>query len=118
MINIPHIGRPISGVEAYIYLLTKHIDSNLYQIKEYNAHNQYLQIFLSSGVIGAAIFILSILFSMRYAYRQKIMGYLVFSVLVATCFLTENILSRHDGVLFYAFFNSIFIFYSKNAQKS
>ncbi len=94
------------------------IDSNVYQIKQYNAHNQYLQIFLSSGVIGGLIFILSILFGMRYAYRQKIMGYLAFSVLVATCFLTENILSRHDGVLFYAFFNSIFIFYSKNARTS
>jgi O-antigen ligase len=91
----------------------KEIDSNVYELMFYNAHNQYIQMMLSSGIIGLFIFIVSILAAIRHSYKKKRKLYLFFNLLLTICFLTENILSRHDGVLFYAFFNSIFMFYSE-----
>jgi O-antigen ligase len=90
----------------------KEIDTNVYQIKHYNAHNQYVQMLLSSGIIGLLIFIASIMVAIRHSYKKKLKLFLLLNLLLTICFFTENILSRHDGILFYAFFNAIFMFYS------
>lgn len=90
----------------------KEIDTNVYQIKHYNTHNQYVQMLLSSGIIGLVFFIVSIIVAIRHSYKNDLKLFLLFNLLLSICFFTENILSRHDGILFYAFFNSIFMFYS------
>ncbi len=87
------------------------IDTNVYQILQYNTHNQYMQIMLSSGIVGLLLFVISLFVALKASYKMQYKLYLLFNVLLIICFMTENILSRHDGVLFYSFFNSIFAFY-------
>lgn len=86
------------------------IDSNVYNIFNFNSHNQYLHILLASGIIGLVFFIASLLFTIYLALKNKDGVYLSFAILIFMCLLTENILSRHDGILFYSFFNAIFAF--------
>lgn len=80
-----------------------------------NAHNQYIQTSLGSGVIG----LLCLLFVLGYpsinAFREKNYLYLCFIFLFAMCCLTESLLERQQGVMFYAFFNAI-LFYNFKTQ--
>lgn len=87
------------------------IDSNVYQILQYNTHNQYMQVMLSSGIVGLVLFLISLFVALKSSYKKHYKLYLLFNILLIICYMTENVLSRHDGVLFYSFFNSIFAFY-------
>jgi O-antigen ligase len=96
------------------YCYKAKIDSNVYQIFNFNTHNQYLHFLLSSGVIGLLLFLISLLFPLYLAYRSSNYLYILFSLLIIITLLTENVLNRHDGIIFYSFFNSIFAFLSRN----
>lgn len=91
------------------------IPSNVYQILKYNTHNQYLQIMLSGGIVGLVFFIYNLFFLCRVAFLKKDILYSMFLIMILICFLTENILSRHNGVIFFSFFS--IIFFSYNSKK-
>ncbi|PID69565.1 MAG: hypothetical protein CR989_00955 [Flavobacteriales bacterium] len=86
------------------------LDCNVYVMFNYNSHNQYFHVFLAAGIIGLLLFIVSLSVSIYVAYSNSNWLYLLFSLLIFFSLLTENVLSRHDGVLFYSFFNAIFAF--------
>ena len=80
--------------------------------KELNPHNQYLQTFISLGVVGFLILIFSLILPAIYSARHKGFIYFCFLVIVAFNFLVESMLERQAGVVFYAFFNSfLFMLY-------
>ena len=104
-------GYGIGDVNDSLNLCYKEkIKSNVYQIFKYNSHNQYVQLFLSAGIIGFLFFIYNLYYVFKRSIKNRYVLYIVFNVLVLTCFLTENILSRHDGVLFYSYFNTLLFF--------
>ena len=77
----------------------------------YNAHNQYLQMLLATGITGLAILICCILYPL-WNYRDHFAGntYLLFLLLFAVIGFTETILEVNKGIIWYSFFNSIFAF--------
>lgn len=90
------------------------IPSNVYQLFLYNTHNQYMQMALAGGFLGLLFFLYNTFFIFKTSLNRKNSLYLMFNILLAVCFLTENILSRHDGVIFYSYFNIIFYKLRKN----
>jgi len=72
--------------------------------RKYNSHNQYLEYFMAYGVIGLAVF----LFFILNGWRRADVLYQCFIILMVFCFLTENILYRQAGILFFVLFNTIF----------
>ncbi len=107
-------GYGIGDVESKLQNCYKQkIDSNVYQLFNYNSHNQYLHFLLSSGIIGLLVFLISIFLPIYLSVQSSNYLYLLFSLLLITSFLTENVLNRHDGVLLYSFFNAIFAFQNK-----
>ena len=78
--------------------------------KNYNSHNQYLQVFLDQGIFG---FLLLVFFTFGVLYlslKQKDFIYALFLVVMILNFMTESILETQSGVIFFAFFNTIFFF--------
>ena len=78
--------------------------------KDANTHNQYLDYLIKFGMFGFAVLVFCF-----YAYVKKALDtsnftYLMFLILVLTCMLTENILSRQLGIVFFFFFQSLFFF--------
>jgi O-antigen ligase len=106
---------PLLGVgtgDARQALLEKYEEKNqpyAYK-KEYNAHNEYLQTFITIGVFGFLVLIVSILFPAWFAFRQKHLVYLLFLILLAFHFMVESMLAKQAGIVFYAFFNAV-LFY-------
>ena len=78
--------------------------------KNYNSHNQYLSILLSSGVIGFLAFAYYIFFVLKIANKTD--SQVLFFLMLFFCFnmLTENILEREDGVIIISFLTNFFLF--------
>jgi len=78
---------------------------------QYNAHNQYLQFAITSGIIGLLSFSLCLITPFfQYKLKNTDYVYLLFIILFATVSLTESTLEVNKGIIFYSFFNSIFSF--------
>ena len=78
--------------------------------KTYNSHNQYLGIWLSTGILGLLVFI-NFLYAdlrvlIRYRFRSKVIASLSLALIVFFMlnFITENILDRQLGALAFYFF--------------
>jgi glycosyltransferase involved in cell wall biosynthesis len=85
--------------------------------KRFNTHNQYLEIMLSSGLIAVLLFVFSLVIGFLIAVKNKNYEYFIFLFLTTLALLTENILSRQVGVMFFAFFNAIFAFNIKQPEQ-
>lgn len=84
----------------------------LYKL-EYNAHNEYFNTWLNTGIAGLLLFVLSLFLPLRKAYKRKHYLYLAFLCLIILFCATECLLERQKGIVFYAFFNSLFAFHYK-----
>ncbi len=84
--------------------------------KNFNVHNQFLQTGIALGVVGALWLIASLFWPLWLAWKKRYFVYVMFLLLFFFCMLTESMLEKEQGVLFYAFFNS-FLFQSLRVFK-
>lgn len=70
----------------------------------YNSHCQYSDIILKFGIFGLLIFFISIFWGINNNNYYYFGFILIFSLSI----ITENMLSRQIGVVFFTFFNSLF----------
>lgn len=97
------------GMDA---LLETYLKNNFYEgyAPKYNPHNQFLQTWLNIGIPGLLALLLSFIVASVLAIRRQQYIYIAFLILIAFFCLTESVLERQHGVVFYAFFNSLFVF--------
>lgn len=69
--------------------------------KNYNPHNQFLQLAAEIGLFGLLLFLITLFFIVRFAVQRKdeLLVFLVFS-LTLNC-LFESMLQRQSGIVFY-----------------
>ncbi len=106
----PVLGYGIGDVQDV--LNQSYIDKEYDQlaVDTYNAHNQFIQIVLSSGIIGLVLFLAGTIFLYRQfiASKEKI-GLLILTFFLIV-FLTESYLERQNGIIFYSLIMSMFIY--------
>ena len=90
-------------------LIAKYKEKNIEGALEYrlNAHNQYIQTFITLGLPGIITLLLMLILPMTLAYRGRYLLYFVFLLLFAINILTESMFETQAGVVWYAFFNVI-----------
>lgn len=71
------------------------------------AHNQYLTMWITYGVVGLIIFLMILVWPLFHGYRHD-PNYIMFFILAALSFLTEDTLESQAGVMFFAFFYTLF----------
>ena len=117
LLNSPIFGYGIGDVQEKMDLCYQDENAN-FSKKMYNTHNQYLFIWLSSGIIGFVIFIgiLFYYFKKSIEFKDEVM----FSILVlySFTFLFENVLSRQSGVIFFCFIINYFLWINFNKNKT
>ena len=74
--------------------------------KSLNAHNQFLQTFIATGLIGFLVLLSLFILPLIKSYKRKDFIYFLFLLIVLLNFLTESMLETQAGVIFFAFFNS------------
>jgi len=95
--------------DAKDMLKNKYKDKSLkyFYNREYNAHNQYLQILLTLGIPGMVVFVSALLYAFFISNKKRYFLYVVFLIIFGLNILTESMLERQAGVVFYAVFNAL-----------
>lgn len=75
---------------------------------KYNAHNQLFSFLLIGGVITLLLFLFSMGINLLYAVRFDNQILILLLVFYGIVMLTENILEREHGVIFFSFFINFF----------
>jgi O-antigen ligase len=111
----PIFGYGIGDIQD---LLSQQMKSNGFLVlaeRKSNCHNQYLQFLMSIGLIGLALFIISIFYYfIQFKNENNILGatVLIFFLLL---FMTESFLDRQNGIILFSIFMSI-LFFKKNNE--
>jgi O-antigen ligase len=82
--------------------------------KRLNAHNQFLQTAVALGFVGFLVLTASLFFPLVRFFILKEWLYVIFLLLIIFNFLFESMLERQDGIIFFAFFNSLLFYTSEN----
>lgn len=105
--------KPLFGYgsgDSKLALTKQYKDRNLGFLldKQLNAHNQYLQSTLDAGLIGGIILLLILFVPLILCFKEKQGLYAIFIGILALNFFSESMLETQSGVIFYAFFNTLF----------
>ena len=79
-------------------------------LSKLNAHNEYLSLWLKSGVIGLLIYSATLAWGFSMAFKRKDLLFFTFILLIAIVSLSENLLDVDKGIFFYSFFFAFFSF--------
>jgi len=108
---------PILGVgtgdikEALMEKYIKH-DFPVAQEKNLNAHNQFLQVTVTLGFVGLAVFLAVIASIFWISWKKRSILLLLFGLLCAINFWTESMFEKQIGVMFFAFFFALLCYIS------
>lgn len=80
--------------------------------KNYNAHNQYLSIWLGVGIIGFLLLFYFLIFNYKIAIKNKDYMFIAILIFFSLNFLTENIIERQTGAMLFFFLINLFGFYN------
>lgn len=98
------------------YYYSYNLGPNWYENR--NVHNQYLHILIVYGLFVLIFFLGYIIYSFRKAIKYKNKLHLFFLVLTCFVFIFEVVLVRNKGIIFFYFFNSLFLFNYKTIESS
>ena len=86
------------------------------ELQRYNSHNQYLETFISVGIIGFIIFLSWLFYPLflKESYKKENFLILIFSGIIIINFFFEAALNIISGVIFIAFFYNFLLFTSYN----
>ena len=87
------------------------------QYNEYNAHNQFIETQLAIGLPGTVVLLLLFGIPLYTAIRTKNYLYLAFLLFVLANCLTESLLGRQKGAVFFGVINALLLFHQKPINK-
>ena len=103
------INQKLKEKGHYSFLIQKSYGKPIYK----NAHNQYLQIAVSNGIVGLLAFSFLLFKLLRIFFLEKNELALSIFALIFLSFLFESLLQRQNGILIVAIFVNIFLFGGK-----
>jgi O-antigen ligase len=82
--------------------------------ENYNAHNQYLEFFVSNGIIGVFLYLLVLCYIINQTHKEinAIHFFLIFVIFS----LSESFLGRSQGVMIFSFFYSFLLLYKTTSK--
>ncbi len=118
IIESPLVGY---GVGDYLDKLKEKYNTSEYEYLKgtrYNAHNQYLSFLLIGGVMLLIVFMCFLAINLIYAIRFNNELFIIIILFYGFVMLTENILERESGVIYFALFLNFLsvksLFYTPN----
>jgi O-antigen ligase len=78
------------------------------QVMRFNSHNQFLQTALAVGLVGLLVFLSALAIFAKKLSKNSVLDGLWFLVIILICSMTESILERKQGIIFFGFFFSFY----------
>jgi len=118
VVEAPLLGVGTGDAEAFlVQCYEKENFWGKYPQYRFNSHNQYLETALTLGMVGLLVFLGTIVIPAIGALKRRDKLFLSFLALFAFCCLTESVLERQWGVIFFSLFVSLFSFSSDQAEE-
>lgn len=111
------IGKGVSK-ETNILLENRLIDLGLLKHKDFNPHNQYIDTFWRTGIIGLLFLILIPIYSLVVGIKRRDKLIIQFSLFMFAVMWSESIFGRVNGVYFFTTVILILINSNKNNENS
>ena len=88
-------------------------EKGYYSLKEKNTntHNQYLQYLLDHGIVGLSFLLFLTIIMLFISFKDKYYLYALFLIIMMINFMTESMLETQSGIVFFAFFNTLFFYH-------
>ena len=86
--------------------------------ENFNAHNQYLQLFATLGVLGVLTFLTILFLPFGIGIKKKNILFIIFGIIICINFLVESMLEKQAGVMFFCFFFPLLYYISELNIKS
>ncbi len=100
-----------------VYKRNEYISLTYFDNTRFNAHDQFLETTIALGLVGLFILLAGIISAIRVALRNKNYLYIIFiSAFIISC-ITESMLERQNGLVFFAFFNSFLLLNNLNKNE-
>lgn len=113
----PFLGTGAGDMQNELQKVYKRNDFDLAYGFRFNPHNQYLQTWVATGMIGLFLLFGILLSSLLYALDSKNALYIAFVLIISTSMLTESLLERQKGLVFFSFFLLFFGSYYFNHKE-
>lgn len=111
----PLIGVGVGDVQDEldrVYKKNDFISLTYFSNTRFNAHNQLLETALAIGSCGIIVFLTLLVRMVRQGIKQNNTMLLAFICIFVLSSITESILERQNGIVFYSFF-SMFLYFKK-----
>jgi len=92
-----------------VYITNEYISLTYWPNTRFNAHNQFFETTIAIGLIGLIAFFLSVFIALKEAKETRNFLFVFFLIIFLASCITESMLERQNGVVFYAFFSSFLI---------
>lgn len=116
--EVPLIGTGVGDNRAALQQAYKEIGFNVGLERNFNAHNQYLETALASGLIGLFLLLLLLVGYVWFAAKNKDWLMVISILFFALCMLTESMLERAWAVVFFAVFYPVMLLAAPESQKT
>ncbi|OKS85652.1 O-antigen ligase family protein [Mucilaginibacter polytrichastri] len=87
-------------------------------IHQLNAHNEFLSLLIKSGLVGLAVYLFALGYSLIISIRNKDLLLATCVVLIISTSVAENTLDANKGIFFYSAFFALLLLTVKSASKS
>lgn len=77
--------------------------------QKFNAHNQFLETFLQTGIIGFILLVLLIFYCFVKAFQHRNIEYGLFLFVILIYMQVESLFETQMGMVAFAFFNALFL---------
>lgn len=85
-------------------------NTHVYKSFNYNTHNEYLNMWLTTGLLGVLVWLVCLGYPLIQSIRMQHWQHVYFLAFMIICFVTENYLDRQMGVTFFALMQTLFFF--------
>jgi hypothetical protein len=106
----PLLGTGTGDIKDVLVAAYEKADMTFAAERRFNTHNQFLQSWLTLGVIGAVVFVLLLLLPLRVAFISRDPALFIFIVLAAFNMMVEAMLEKQAGAVFFSLFYSVFLY--------
>lgn len=113
----PFLGTGAGDMQSELMKTYKKNDFLIAFDLNFNPHNQYLQTWASSGLVGLILLLGILLLSLIYSIDSKNALYIALVLILALSMLTESMLQRQKGLVFFSFFLLFFAGYYFNHKE-
>jgi O-antigen ligase len=101
-------GDVVDDLEA-IYKKNDFISLTYFKNTRFNAHDQYLETLIGTGLIGLITLLAIFFFMIKSALKEKNHLLIMFTLIFAMSCITESMLERQNGIIFFAFYSMLLL---------